>query len=122
MTVQSSVGLLTAGGLVTYDVRTITQGHAADNRTYVSSKTGGKTFRETGNLDKTWEVTLYAPSGVKEMPAALKAGQIVTAEIPAGATSRKMLIDSSTLEVNIESGDLIGINLSLSAIDAASYT
>lgn len=121
MSVQSSVGLLTAGGLVAYDVRTINQGHTADNKEYVSSKTGGKTFNEPGNLNASWEISLYAASGTKEVPAALRAGQLITCEIPAGATSQQMLISSSSLEVNIETGELIGISLSCVPYQAASY-
>jgi len=121
MSVQSSVGLLTAGGLVAYDVRTITQNNSADNKEYVSSKTDGKTFNEPGNLNKSWDISLYAPAACKEVPAALKAGQLISCEIPAGATSQQMLISTANLEVNIESGDLIGISLTCVPYQAASY-
>lgn len=119
--VHSAVGLLTAGDLTTYDVRSCTRAESADNKAYVSSQTAGKTFRKPGNRDATWEISLYCKSGDKDMPAALKADQIINIQIPTGANTERMIIDSSSLEVNIESGDLLGISLSCSAVDAVSY-
>ena len=119
--VHSCVGLLTAGDLVAYDVRTFTRGKSSDNKAYVSSKTGGKTFRVAGNVDATAEVSLYARSGELDIPAALETGKTITVQVPAGASTEKMIIDSSSMEVNIEGGELLGISLSLSAVDDASY-
>lgn len=124
MSVQSAVSLTVgcgAAGAATYDVRTITKGGVADNKAYVSSLTDGKTFREPGNLDATWAISLYAPSGIHEMPAELKAGQIIILKTPSDGDAYKMMIDSSDLEINIETGELHGISLSCSANEIQSY-
>ncbi len=119
--VQTTVGLLTAGDLVSYDVRSCTRNKASDNKSYVSSKTEGRTFRVAGNLDATWEISLYTKSGELDIPDVLETGKTITIQIPAGASSEAMIIDSSSLEVDIESGELIGISLSCSAVSASSY-
>jgi len=121
MSVESCVGMVTSQNLSTYEVRTISKGGAADNKAYVSSKTAGKTFRKPGNLDATWEISLYAKENETEVPAALKAGQPITIQLGDDAASKTMIIDSSTLEVDIEAGELVGISLSCSANAATSY-
>jgi len=121
MTVHSSVGLATSGALSTYEVRTITKGRAADNKPYVSSQTGGKTHRKAGNVDATWDVSLYAPANTTEVPAALKPGQTISVQLTNDTKAYKMIIDSSSLEVDIEGGELVGISLGCSAVDDDSY-
>ena len=125
MSVQSAVGLTVGcgvAGATTYEVRTITKNNVADNKAYVSSLTDGKTLRKPGNLDATWEISLYAPSTIYEVPAELRAGQIITLKTPSDGDAYKMIIDSSSLEVDIEGGELHGISLSCSANEAQSYT
>jgi len=117
----SSVGLTTLQDLSTYDVRTCTKGKAADNKSFVSSQTLGKTHRVEGNLDATWEISLYAKSTESEVPAALRPGQIISVQLVADSQLYTMIIDSSSLEVDIESGELLGISLSCSADSATSY-
>lgn len=121
MSVQSSKGLLTTGDLSTYDVRSITADDSADNQEYVSSQTAGRVFNEPGNLNKAWNVTLYAKAGTYECPAALKPGELITCAIPTGATSRQMLISTSSVETDIATGALIAIALTLVPYQAASY-
>lgn len=121
MSVESCVGMVTTANLSTYEVRTITKGRAAANVAWVSSKTTGKTFRKPGNLDATWEISLYSKEDETEIPAALKAGQIITVQLGDDASSKTMIIDSSSLEVDIEAGTLVGISLSCSADAATSY-
>jgi len=117
----SAVGITTTGDLSTYDVRSCTKGKAADNKSFVSSLTAGKTHRVEGNLDATWELSLYAKDGESEIPAALRPGQIISVQLVADSQTYTMIIDSSSLEVNVESGDLVGISLSCSADSATSY-
>lgn len=121
MSVESSVGKTTAADLTTYEVRTIDKGQTSDSKTYVSSKTGGKTYREPGNLDRTWEISLYAPDGITEVPAALKAGQIITVQVTGDVAGKRMLINDAHLVVDIEGGELIAIALSCAAVDGDSY-
>lgn len=124
MSVQSAVGMtigFSAAGATTYDVRTITKSNVADNKSYVSSLTSGKTLRVPGNLDATWEISLYCSSGLYEIPDELRAGQIVKLKTPAGGSDVDMIVDSSSLEIDIEAGELLGISLSCSAVNAASY-
>ena len=120
MSVQSGI-LTTTGDLSTYDVRTITANETADNQSYVSSLTGGNTYRVIGNMDKTWDISLYLANGTYEIPAALTPGQTITCTLPTGGTSQLMMIDSAALEVDIESGALLGLSLTCSATTAASY-
>lgn len=117
----SAVGLVTTGDLSTFDVRTCNKGKAADNKSFVSSKTGGKTHRVAGNLDATWEISLYAKDGESEVPSALRAGQVISVQLQHDTQTYTMIIDSSSLEVNIEAGDLVGIALSCSADSDTSY-
>lgn len=117
----SAVGLVTTGDLSTYDVRTCTKGKAADNKSFVSSQTGGKTHRVPGNLDATWEISLYSKSGESEMPSALRPGQIISVKFTADSQTYTMIIDSSSLEIDVEAGELVGITLSCSADSASSY-
>lgn len=117
----SPVGLVTTGDLATYDVRSSSPGKAADNKAFVSSQTGGKTHRVAGNLDATWTLSLYAKDEESEMPSALRAGQTISVQLEHDTQAYTMIIDSSDLEVNIESGDLVGISLSCSADSATSY-
>ncbi len=121
MGVQTSVGLVTLGDLVLYDVRSCTRGKASDNKSYVSSLTDGRTFRVPGNLDATWEISLYAKTGEYDIPDELETGKTISVQIPSGASVEEMIIDSSNLEVDIESGELLGISLSCSAVNATSY-
>lgn len=121
MSRQTAVALTVGSDLLSYEVRTITKGNVSANQAYVSSLTGGKTFREAGNLDATWEISLYAPVGTYEVPAVLRAGQKIKIKTPSDGTEQHMIIDSSSLEVDIEAGTLIGISLSCSAVDADSY-
>lgn len=124
MSVQSAVGMtigLGVAGAATYDVLTITKGDAADNKSYVSSLTGGKTLRVPGNLDATWEISLKAPSGIYEVPDELRSGQIVQLKTPLGGSAVHMIVDSSSLEIDVEAGELLGISLSCSAVNANSY-
>lgn len=124
MSVESAVGMtigLGVAGAATYDVRTITKNDVADNKAYVSSLTGGETFRVAGNLDATWAISLYAPSGIVEVPDELRAGQIVQLKTPLGGGAVSMIVDDSSLEIDIEAGELHGISLSTSAVNANSY-
>ena len=118
--VQSCVGMVTAGNLSTYDVRVITKGRSADNKAYVSSKTAGKNFRVAGNADATWEISLYAKANMEHIPAVLQPGQQISITAPS-APAEVMIIDSASLEVDIEAGELVGISLSCSAVAATSY-
>ncbi len=117
----SAVGLTTTGDLSTYDVRTYTKGKAADNKSFVSSQTAGKTHRVPGNLDATWEISLYAKDDESEVPAAFRPGQIISVQFVDDTQTYTMIIDSSSLEIDVESGDLVGISLSCSADSATSY-
>ena len=116
-----SVGLTTLQDLSTYDVRTVSKGKTADNQSYVSSQTTGKTFRVPGNLDATWEISLYAHDNESEIPAAMRPGQSIDVQLVNDSQLYTMIIDSSSLEVDIETGSLVGISLSCSAVSAASY-
>lgn len=117
----SAVGLTTLGDLSTYDVRSCTKGKAADNKSFVSSQTAGKTHRIPGNLDATWEISLYAKDDESEVPAALRPGQVFSIQLVNDTQAYTMIVDSSSLEVDIESGDLVGISISASADSATSY-
>jgi len=119
--VYPSVGLTTLQDLSTYDVRSVTKGKAADNQSYVSSQTTGKTFRVAGNLDATWELSLYAKDNESEVPAAIRPGQPIDVQLVNDTQLYTMIVDSSSLEIDIESGTLVGISLSCSAVNAASY-
>jgi len=119
--VQSAVGLTTSQDLTTYDVRTITKRKSAANTAYVSSLTDGKTFRKAGNQDAGWDISIFSKATETEIPAALRAGQEITVQLSTDGASKKMIIDESTCEVNIETGDLVGISISASAVDANSY-
>ena len=119
--VYPAVGLTTLGDLSTYDVRTYTKGKAADNQSYVSSQTDGKTFRKPGNLDATWEISLYAHDDTSEIPAGLRPGQIISVQFVNDTQAYTMMIDSSSLEIDVEAGTLVGISLSCSADSATSY-
>ncbi len=121
MSVQSAVGLATAGDLITYEIRTCTRNRSSDNKSYVSSLTAGKTYREHGPLDATWDISLYAKSGELDIPDALETGKTLSVQMPAGASTEVMIIDSSALEVDIEGGEIIGISLTCSAVNANSY-
>lgn len=118
MSVHSAVGLTVTEDLTNYEVRTISKGQTADNKAFVSSKTGGKTCREPGNIDKTWDISLYAPDNVIEIPSALEAGKTISVKINGEAKAYKMIIDSSAMEVDIEGGEIVGISLGCSAVDA----
>lgn len=117
----SAVGLVTLGDLSSYDVRTCNKGKAADNKSFVSSQTGGKTHRVPGNLDATWEISLYAKDDQSEVPSALRPGQIISVQLKDDSQTYTMIIDSSSLEVDIEAGELVGISLSCSADSGTSY-
>lgn len=119
--VHSAVGMTTAQDLTTYDVRTCTKGKAADNKAYVSSQTTGKTYRVAGNLDATWEISLYSKADISEVPAALRPGKTISVQLEHDTQLYTMIIDSSSLEVDIEAGELVGISLSCSAVNATSY-
>ncbi len=119
--VFSAVGMVTTGDLSTYDVRTCTKGKAADNKAFVSSQTAGKTHRVPGNLDATWEISLYAKGDESEMPAALRPGQIISVQLEHDTQTYTMIIGSSSLEVDVEAGELVGISLSCSADSGTSY-
>lgn len=119
--VYSAVGLVTTGDLSTYDVRTCNKGKAADNKSYVSSQTGGKTFSVEGNLSATWELSLYAHDGESEVPAAFRPGQVISIQLEHDAQPYTMRVDSSSVEIDVESGDLVGISLSCQADSSTSY-
>lgn len=123
--VQSAVGMVIGLGVdaaETYDVRSITKSRVADNQAYVSSKTGGKTFRVDGNLDATWEISLFALSGMEHIPSELQPGQRIKVKCPvADGVTEEMLVDSATLEVDVGAAAVIGISLSCSAVDGSSY-
>ena len=119
--VHSAVGMVTLGDLSTFDVRTCTKGKAADNKAYVSSQTAGKTHRVEGNLDATWELSLYSKDTITEVPAALRPGQEISVQLEHDSQAYTMIVDSSSLEVDIEAGELVGLSVSCSAVDAASY-
>lgn len=117
----SPVGLVTLGDFSTYDVRTASKGKAADNQSFVSSQTGGKTHRMEGNLDATWEISVYAKDGESEIPAAFRPGQIISVQLEHDTQAYTMIIDSSTLDVDVEAGTLVGFALSCSADSGSSY-
>jgi len=119
--VYPAVGLTTLGDLSTYDVRSCTKGKAAANQSYVSSQTDGKTFRSEGNLDATWELSLYAKDDESEVPAAFRPGQVISVQLVNDTQAYTMIVDSSSLEIDIETGSLVGISLSCSADSATSY-
>ncbi len=117
----TAVGLVTLGDLSTYDVRTTNKGKAADNQAFVSSQTGGKTHRVAGNLDATWEISIYAKDGESEVPAAFRPGQVFSMQLNDDTQAYTMMVDSSSLDVDIEAGGLVGFALSCSADSASSY-
>ena len=117
----SAVGMVTTGDLSTYDVRTCTKGKAADNQAFVSSQTAGKTHRIEGNLDATWELSLYAKGDESEMPSAFRPGQVISVQLEHDTQTYTMIVDTSSLEVDVEAGALVGIALSCSADSATSY-
>lgn len=117
----SPVGLTTTGDLTTYDMRSISPGKTADNKAYVSSKTAGKTHRVPGNLDATWAISLYAKDEESEIPATLRAGQVISVQLQHDTQTYTMIIDDSNNEINVETGDLVGISLVCSADSATSY-
>ncbi len=119
--VYSAVGLVTTGDLSTYDVLMCTKGKAADNQSYVSSQTGGKTYRVEGNLDATWELSLKAKDGESEVPSAFRPGQVISVQLQHDTQVYTMIVDTSSLEVDIASGALVGISLSCSADSSTSY-
>jgi len=119
--VYPAVGLTTLGDLSTYDMRTCTKGKAADNQPYVSSQTGGLTHRVEGNKDATWEISLYAHDNESEIPAGLAPGEIISVQFVDDAIAYTMIVDSSSLEIDIESGTNVGISLSCSADSETSY-
>ena len=121
MSVYPAVGLVTLQDLVTYEVRTCTKTKTADNQAYVSSLTDGKTFRKPGNLDASWEISLYAKDNESEVPAAFRPGQVFSLQLEDDTQLYTMIVDSSAIEVDIESGANIGISLSCSADSATSY-
>lgn len=121
MSVESAVGMITSGDLATYDVRTVGKRKIADNQAYVSSKTGGKTYREPGNEDASWEISLYAPTNTTEVPAALRAGKVISVQLENDSQTYTMIVDESALDVDIESGALVGISLTCSADASTSY-
>ena len=121
MSVESAVGMVTSGDLSTYEVRTVTKRKTADNQSYVSSLTAGKTHREAGNEDATWDITLYAPASTTEVPAALRPGQEISVQLEHDSQAYTMVVDSSELLVDIEAGALVAISLTCSAVDANSY-
>ncbi len=116
-----SVGMVTLGDLSTFDVRSCTKGKAADNQAYVSSQTDGKTHRTAGNLDATWEISLFAKSDESEVPAAFRPGQIFSLQLEHDTQAYTMIVDSSSVEVDIETGSNVGISLSCSADSGTSY-
>ncbi len=117
----SAVGMVTLGDLSTYDVRTCNKGKAADNKAFVSSQTGGKTHRVEGNLDATWELSLYAKGDESEIPATLRPGQVISIQLEHDTQAYTMIIDSSSLDVDVEAGELVSISLSCSADSGTSY-
>ncbi len=117
----SAVGLVTLGDLSTYDVRTQTKGKAAENQAFVSSQTDGKNHRVPGNLDATWEISVYAKDGESEVPAAFRPGQIISVQFQHDTQPYTMIIDTSSLEIDVEGGALVGFALSCSADSATSY-
>ena len=117
----SAVGLVTLGDFATYDVRTCNKGKAADNQSFVSSQTAGKTHRIPGNLDATWEISVYAKDDESEIPSAFRPGQVFSMQLENDSQVYTMIVDSSTLEVDVESGSLVGFSLSCSADSATSY-
>lgn len=121
MTVQSSVGLLTAGDLVLYDVRTCTRTKTSDNKSYVSSLTEGRTFRVPGNLDATMAISLYGKTGEYDIPDELETGKTISVQIPSGASVEEYIVGEAAFEIDIESGENLGIALTCSAVNAASY-
>jgi len=121
MSVESAVGMITSGDLATYEVRTVTKRETADNKAYVSSQTAGKTHRVAGNEDAGRDITIYAPNGTTEVPAALRAGQTISVQLEHDSQAYNMIIDSAELLVDIEAGELVAISLGCSAVDANSY-
>jgi len=121
MSVQSSKGLATIGLFAGYDVRSIAVNDSADNQEYVSSQTAGRVFNEPGNLNKSWDISLYIKSGEYECPAALKPGQLITCTLPTGGTSRQMLISTSGVGTSVETGAIMTHELTCVPYRAASY-
>lgn len=121
MAVGTAKAMTVSGDLAAYDVRTCTKRVTSDNKAFVSSLTGGKTHREPGNLDAGWDISLYAPVGVTEVPVALMPGATISVELEHDNQAYDMIVDDATLEVDIESAEIVGISLTCSAIDAGSY-
>lgn len=122
MSVGTSKGMtIKSGDLTTYDVRTCTKRVTSDNKAYASSLTAGKTHREPGNLDAGWDISLYAPPSITEVPVALMPGETISVELQHDGKAYDMIVDDATLEVNIETAEIVGISLTCSAIDAGSY-
>ncbi len=108
------IGTVTLKDSSTYDVRTCTKGQVVDSKPYASSKTGSKVYRVPGNITETWEISLYAKGDESDVPAGLRCGQIISTQLENGPQSR-MVINSSSMEVGDELGELLGISLSCSA-------
>lgn len=115
------IGKITLKDLSTYDVRTCTKGKAADNKSFVSSQTAGKTHRVPGNLDATWELFLNTKNNETEIPTILDPGQIIKLQLEKDIRAYTMIIDSSSLEIHAEADEQAGILLSCSADSTNSY-
>lgn len=119
--VYSAVGLTTTQDLSTYDVRSFNPSKSADNKAYVSSLTDGKTFRVEGNLDSSVAISLYAKDGESEIPAALRAGKVISVQLVGDSQLYTYIVDTADVEVDVESGELIAYSLACSADSATSY-
>lgn len=123
-------GTLSIAGQSGYDIRSWSLGRTADNQPYVSSQTEtasgskGATYRVKGNFDASMNISLYAPDGAIDLAIGIEEGETVGI---VGTTNGvitwegNMIVDSMEIVVNIETGENIGIDLVLSAVDSTSY-
>jgi len=107
---KSAKGLVTSEDLSAYHVRSYSRRATSDNQSFVSTQTDGKTHRVPGNRDAGFDISLFADEG-----------NTITVKLENEDSSHTMIVDEASLEVNVETGELIGISLTCSAVDADSY-
>ena len=118
---KSAKGLVTSEDLSTYHVKSYSKRGTSNNQSFVSTQTGGKTHRVPGNRDVGWDISLFADKTSDDVPVALREGNEITVKLENEDSSHTMIVDEASLEVNVETGELIGISLTCSAVDDSSY-
>jgi len=118
---KSAKGLVTSEDLSAYHVRSYSRRATSDNQSFVSTQTDGKTHRVPGNRDAGFDISLFADDTNDDVPKALREGNTITVKLENEDSSHTMIVDEASLEVNVETGELIGISLTCSAVDADSY-